>query len=262
MMYLNRITAGWLILASGLFIFWQGFLGTSWATPDRADGTFEELRLMEEKARGERNDHAVSVILYVRRTPEGDLFSVDTESRNIEVLVTLRDRRMLAKRLERRRDQQILVEYHRKVKAYAGEYIRIVNEMRKTGFRWEDVNLNLRLDQFATLAHKYPGFSSATRAQGAIFLYLGKRKEAAEALSNAIKTNPEDATAHALLGITYLVENRTESAAKVKSFVERTDSQREYLKTWEINAVKASNPTALEKWGKVEVTGPLPEKGG
>jgi tetratricopeptide (TPR) repeat protein len=222
------------------------FVRAAYPAPDQIVGTFNELKIMEETADAEKQPHAVGVIRYVRLTPAGELFSVDTESNKIEVLVTLRDKKMLAKPLQSRSDQKILVDYHRRIKAYADEYERIVQDIVKAGYRVEGADLTRA--RFVRLAQKYPGFSSAYRGEGVALLAAGNWSEAVGAFTEALKENPEDATARALLGMTYVASDNSTKAEREATIVKKLDVQKEHLMTWEAKVVEKSKPDLLSKW--------------
>lgn len=216
-----------------------GWGTTSWA--DTTSGPFGDLQLMEERAAYDRDQRGVAIIRYVRVTPLGKQFIVDTESKVIEVEIVLMDEKKISKSLEKRTDQKLLVEYHRKVKVYGEAYRNAVVKVRVGMIKeagWE----------FDGLAGKFPEHASAWRGKAAISLVSGEDKEAELAAKRAMAENSNDAVARALWGFALLKAGNIAASMNEKAMVRGIDPKWEHVNSWEVELVRSKNAQLYHQW--------------
>jgi len=210
---------------------------------ERIYSHFDMLPLMREEALKDRNERAIGDIDYVQNTPEGEFFEVDNERPPIETLVTKKDKTKQRKPLESRRDEDILIEYYKKVQAYAEKYnlIRYYLMAGKIG-DYEAAQ------QFQLLAKKYPTFSSAPRAVGVVYFSQGRTQDATKFFKDALEINARDPvalTAESL--VTYAQGKKSDSRFYVDKAKE-ADPKLSFMASWELHYIQRSNPQIFRDW--------------
>jgi len=214
-----------------------------WA--DTTSGSFQDLEVMEEKAAHDRNQRAVAVIRYVRQTPLGTRFAVDTESKSVEVEVVLMDEKKMVKPLETRSDQKLLVDYHVKVKKYAEAYYEAVAKVRSGKVKEAG-------EDFDGLANRFPEHATAFRGKAAVYLVSGEAETALVAASKASVGNPNDPVARSLWGVALLKTGNVAASMNEKAIVRDLDPKSESINSWEVALVRSKNAALYQRWSGLQ----------
>lgn len=230
-----KLTAGILLMA----LMAQSGCALVWA--EATSGPFADLQVMEERAAHDRNQRAVAIIRYVRLTPSGKRFVVDTESRIVEVEVVLIDEKRMSKPLEARSDQKLLVDYHKVVKAYSDAYSKAVAKVSRGEIKEAGVD-------FDALALQFPEHASATRGRAAVWLVSGEDEKARTAAEKATADNPNDPVARVLWGVALLKAGNVAASMSEKAIVRDMDPKWEYANSWEVKLVRSKNADLYHRW--------------
>jgi tetratricopeptide (TPR) repeat protein len=206
---------------------------------------FDKLPLMREEAVNDGNERAIKDIDYVIKTEDGEFFEVDNERPPIETLVTKKNKSKQSKLLGAKKDEDLLIEYYKKVNVYGDAYNRIKNDwlVRKTS---DDAAAR----QFYSLFMSYPRFSSAARAAGVIYLSKGQTQEAGKFFREALMANEKDTVA--LTGgsiAAYDLGNKGDSRFYIDK-AKAVDPTLSFLTSWEVNYIQTSNPEVYRSWAK------------
>jgi len=210
---------------------------------ERIYSHFDRLPLMREEAFKDRNERAIRNIDYVQNTQDGEYFEVDNERPPIEALVTKKTKIRQSKPLELKKDEDILIEYYKRIDAYAGNYNQIKNY-------WIAGKIGdyTAVDQFHTLFRKYSTFSSSVRAVGIIYLTKGEPQEATKFFKEAIKVNERDPIALMAESMAvFALGEKTESRIYLDK-AKGVDPTLFFLSSWELNHIQRSKPKIYKDW--------------
>lgn len=198
---------------------------------------------MREEAVKDRNERAIIDIDYVQNTPEGEYFEVDNESPPIETLVTKKTKTKQRKPLDSKKDEDLLIEYYKRVEAYAENY-NLIKDYFMTG----KIGGDAAAEQFKFLSKKFPTFSSAPRAAGFVYLSQGRTQDARKFFKEALEINARDPialTAESL--VTYAQGKKSDSRFYVDKARE-ADPKLSFMASWELHYIQRGNPQIFRDW--------------
>lgn len=210
---------------------------------ERIYSHFDRLPLMREEAVRDRNERAITDIDYVQTTPEGEYFEVDNGSPPIETVVTKRNKTKQRKPLESKKDEDLLVEYYKRVEPYAEDYTLIRNY-----FTAGKIGSDAAAEQFKVLSKKFPTFSSAPRAAGAVYLSQGRTQEASKFFKAALEINARDPVALTAESLVAYAQGKKSDSRFYVDKAREADPKLSFMASWELHYIQRGDPHTFRDW--------------